>query len=265
MSGPTKAQVHVAVANSPRPRPRPRPTRARSTRREQARGVHPPQAPESLHERIDQTGAARAPAVSGDGVDLLAVCARGTGPVVGCGDERAATWFASSPRAISPVTCAKRPAAEQNSFMKRITPIYLVLGAGWGSSVLLFFDRMSEVREFAAWSVLAGRMYVPLPRLALLPELGRRSSPPSFLRPPSACLLVSACSDVIGARRPLVCARRPPPVGFDPAHDAGHEPDAARALWLDVRPGGPKSVRRWRPSKPRIVSLLPQPMTCGSR
>jgi signal transduction histidine kinase len=66
------------------------------------------------------------------------------------------------------------PAAQQARFMELVSPIYLVLGAGWGSSVLLFFDRMSELREFAAWSVLAGMMYEPLPRLALLPRLSRR-------------------------------------------------------------------------------------------
>ncbi|MDN8617241.1 sensor histidine kinase [Variovorax ginsengisoli] len=65
------------------------------------------------------------------------------------------------------------PCDVQAEFMRRITPIYLVLAAGWGSSPLLFYDRMSEVGEFACWSILAGMMYVPLPRLALVPRLSR--------------------------------------------------------------------------------------------
>jgi signal transduction histidine kinase len=81
---------------------------------------------------------------------------------------------------------------DQMAFVDRITPIYLVLGAGWGASVLLFFDRMGEVREFAAWSILAGMMYVPLPRLALLPRLSRRFTTIFFVTA-LVSMLSSAC------------------------------------------------------------------------
>lgn len=65
------------------------------------------------------------------------------------------------------------PTAIQTEFMERITPIYLVLAAGWGLAALLIFGRLSALREFACWSIVAGMIYVPLPRLALIPRLCR--------------------------------------------------------------------------------------------
>lgn len=169
--GPAKAQVHVAVANSPAA------TATANTREIDVANERDEFIRRKLLNRYMSESIGRVPL----GILLCLVMAWICWPYVPV--EQVLLWSAvvlggNVVRFIAENHFARHlrdaPAAAQTRFMDRVTPIYLVLGAGWGSSVLLFFDRMSEVREFAAWSVLAGMMYVPLPRLALLPHLSRR-------------------------------------------------------------------------------------------
>ncbi|MDM0085104.1 HAMP domain-containing sensor histidine kinase [Variovorax sp. J31P179] len=82
----------------------------------------------------------------------------------------------------------------QLGFVRDIRPVYLVLAIGLGSSVLLFFDRLGDIGEFACWSILAGMMYVPTPRLALLPALGRVYTT-AFFASALVCMLLVAAQD----------------------------------------------------------------------
>lgn len=171
MSGPTKAQVHVAVANPSAA------TATANSREVDAAKERDEFIRRSLMNRYMGESLGRVPL----GILLCLVMAWICWPNVP--GEQVLLWATvvlggNAVRFIAENHFARHlrdaPAAVQTRFMDRVTPIYLVLGAGSGSSVLLFFDRMSEVSEFAAWSVLAGMMYVPLPRLALLPNLSRR-------------------------------------------------------------------------------------------
>jgi len=69
----------------------------------------------------------------------------------------------------------------QKDFVRRIGPVYIIIGAAWGCSVLLFLNRLGPEREFACWAILASILYVPLPRLALVPQLCRRQINPFFM------------------------------------------------------------------------------------
>jgi signal transduction histidine kinase len=88
-------------------------------------------------------------------------------------------------------TLRDAPGAVQAEFLDGITPIYLVLAISWGCSPLLFVERMDELRAFACWLIVAAMMYVPQPRMALVPKLGRRFTSVFFVTALS-CILYSS-------------------------------------------------------------------------
>ncbi|CAN7770211.1 hypothetical protein LJR084_007625 [Variovorax sp. LjRoot84] len=64
--------------------------------------------------------------------------------------------------------------AAQSAFSRRIGPLWVATAVVWGTSVLLFFDRMPIGQEFVCWMILAGTVTFPIYRLALHPPVLRQ-------------------------------------------------------------------------------------------
>jgi len=62
----------------------------------------------------------------------------------------------------------------QRAFVRHVAPVHFLLAAAWGMAVLLFFNRVGPDRELACWALLNGVFYLPIARMALVPEILRR-------------------------------------------------------------------------------------------
>ncbi|WP_436308201.1 sensor histidine kinase [Variovorax sp. LjRoot290] len=79
----------------------------------------------------------------------------------------------------------------QTKYMRHLAILYVILGAIWGSSVLLFFDQGPAAGQFGCWIIVGAMLYVPLNRLSLVPML-LRSYTNTFLLAVLVCSVYSA-------------------------------------------------------------------------
>lgn len=75
--------------------------------------------------------------------------------------------------------------------MRHLAFLYAILGAIWGSAVLLFFDEGPAAGQFGCWIIAGAMLYVPLNRLSLVPML-LRSYTNTFLLTVLVCSIYSA-------------------------------------------------------------------------
>ncbi|MGJ7497112.1 sensor histidine kinase [Variovorax sp. RT4R15] len=85
--------------------------------------------------------------------------------------------------------------AAQRAFVKAMAPAYIVQGAIWGSSVLLFFDRIPVYDQFGCWLIVACVASAPLTSVSLVPTLLRCYTNTQFSVMMIALLLSVAARD----------------------------------------------------------------------